>query len=188
MPCGGRCARSGLSLSSESDDYLAAGFSGAFPVGGSFSRSSLNRLAGATSAWAGAITGAFVLLAAMVGVYLLPLRHPVPVARQLADDLEEQELMLLSKDEVQKALKAGEFKLLPWMGIVALARKLLVFPEDDTLVLATPTNVALTFLRGVSDTMPMTSIPETWIGTVVFGFGPGVTIPPGFAYHGFTTL
>ncbi|MDJ0768872.1 MAG: SulP family inorganic anion transporter [Ilumatobacter sp.] len=41
---------------------LAAGVSGAFPVGGSFSRSSLNRMAGATSAWAGAITGAFVLL------------------------------------------------------------------------------------------------------------------------------
>ncbi len=42
---------------------LASGFSGAFPVGGSFSRSSLNRLAGATSPWAGAITGAFVLAA-----------------------------------------------------------------------------------------------------------------------------
>jgi len=42
---------------------LASGLSGAFPVGGSFSRSSLSRLAGATSPWAGAITGAFVLLA-----------------------------------------------------------------------------------------------------------------------------
>ena len=42
---------------------LASALSGAFPVGGSFSRSSLNRLAGATSAWAGAISGAFVLLA-----------------------------------------------------------------------------------------------------------------------------
>ena len=40
---------------------LAAAVSGAFPVGGSFSRSSLNRIAGATSAWSGAITGAFVL-------------------------------------------------------------------------------------------------------------------------------
>ena len=40
---------------------LAAAASGAFPVGGSFSRSSLNRMAGATSAWSGAITGAFVL-------------------------------------------------------------------------------------------------------------------------------
>lgn len=42
---------------------LAAAVSAAFPVGGSFSRSSLNRLAGASSAWAGAITGGFVLLA-----------------------------------------------------------------------------------------------------------------------------
>ena len=42
---------------------LASAVSGAFPVGGSFSRSSLNRLAGATSAWAGAITGGVVLLA-----------------------------------------------------------------------------------------------------------------------------
>lgn len=41
---------------------LAAAISGAFPVGGSFSRSSLSRIAGATSPWAGAITGAFVLL------------------------------------------------------------------------------------------------------------------------------
>ena len=38
-----------------------------------------------------------------------------------ADDLEEQELLLLSRDEVEAALKAGKFKLLPWMGIVALA-------------------------------------------------------------------
>jgi ADP-ribose pyrophosphatase len=38
-----------------------------------------------------------------------------------ADDLEEQELLLLGRHEVIKALKAGEFKLLPWMGIVALA-------------------------------------------------------------------
>lgn len=42
---------------------LAAAVSGAFPVGGSFSRSSLNRLAGARTAWAGAITGAVVLVA-----------------------------------------------------------------------------------------------------------------------------
>lgn len=42
---------------------LTAGLSGAFPVGGSFSRSSLNRQAGATSPWAGALTGAFVLAA-----------------------------------------------------------------------------------------------------------------------------
>ena len=38
-----------------------------------------------------------------------------------ADDLEEQELLLLSRDEVEAALDAGEIKLLPWATIVALA-------------------------------------------------------------------
>ncbi len=55
---------------------LASAFSGAFPVGGSFSRSSLNRLAGATSAWAGAISGAFVLLA----LPLTPMLEDLPRA------------------------------------------------------------------------------------------------------------
>ena len=45
-------------------------------MGGSFSRSSLNKLAGATSAWAGAITGTFVLLA----LPLTPLLEDLPNA------------------------------------------------------------------------------------------------------------
>ncbi len=40
---------------------LVSAFSNAFPVGGSFGRSSLNKFAGAETPWAGAITGAFVL-------------------------------------------------------------------------------------------------------------------------------
>ena len=40
---------------------LAAAVSGAFPVGGSFSRSSLNRLAGARTRWSGLVTGVTVL-------------------------------------------------------------------------------------------------------------------------------
>ncbi|MCP3990532.1 MAG: SulP family inorganic anion transporter [Actinomycetia bacterium] len=55
---------------------LAAAASGAFPVGGSFSRSSLNRLAGATGPWSGAITGAIVLLA----LPLTPLLENLPGA------------------------------------------------------------------------------------------------------------
>lgn len=55
---------------------VAAAISGAFPVGGSFSRSSLNKLAGATSAWAGALTGVFVLLA----LPLTPLLEDLPNA------------------------------------------------------------------------------------------------------------
>ncbi len=55
---------------------LAAGVSGAFPVGGSFSRSSLNRVAGAVSPWAGAITG----LAVLVALPATPLLAPLPSA------------------------------------------------------------------------------------------------------------
>jgi SulP family sulfate permease len=40
---------------------IAAGLSGGFPVGGSFSRSSANRMAGAKTRWSGLVTGAGVL-------------------------------------------------------------------------------------------------------------------------------
>ncbi len=52
---------------------VAAAFSGGFPVGGSFSRSSLNRLAGGHSRWSGAVTGIFVLLALLFAGLLEPL-------------------------------------------------------------------------------------------------------------------
>jgi len=46
-------------------------------------------------------------------------------ARQMAeinaDDLEEQELLLLSRPEVEAALDEGKFKSLPWAAAVALA-------------------------------------------------------------------
>jgi len=38
-----------------------------------------------------------------------------------ADDLEEQELLTLSRQEVEQALDGGAFKLLPWAAAVALA-------------------------------------------------------------------
>lgn len=38
-----------------------------------------------------------------------------------ADDLEEQELLLLSRAEVESALHNGEFKVLAWSAVVALA-------------------------------------------------------------------
>lgn len=38
-----------------------------------------------------------------------------------ADDLEEQQLLHLSRADVEAALAAGEFKVLPWMAAVALA-------------------------------------------------------------------
>ena len=38
-----------------------------------------------------------------------------------ADDLEEQELLLLTRTELTQALAQGEFKVLPWAAAVALA-------------------------------------------------------------------
>jgi ADP-ribose pyrophosphatase len=48
-------------------------------------------------------------------------RHARPVAEPDADDLEEQELLFLSQDELENALAEGEFKVLPWVTAVALA-------------------------------------------------------------------
>lgn len=56
---------------------LVAGVTGGFPVGGSFSRSSLNRLSGAQSRWSGAVAGAIVLLFLPFASLLAPL--PVAV-------------------------------------------------------------------------------------------------------------
>ena len=43
------------------------------------------------------------------------------IAERNADDLEEQELLLLGQAEVESALAKGEFKVLPWATNVALA-------------------------------------------------------------------
>jgi ADP-ribose diphosphatase len=43
------------------------------------------------------------------------------VADPIADDLEEQEILHLTRAEMARALAAGEFKVLSWAAIVALA-------------------------------------------------------------------
>lgn len=47
------------------------------------------------------------------------------VTDPVADDLEEQQILLLTRGQVESALNAGEFKVLAWAAIMALAlRKL----------------------------------------------------------------
>ena len=53
--------------------------------------------------------------------------------------------------------------------------------QAQNLVLAVPTNVALSLLQEF-DTPPLEGVPEANILTVVFGFGPGSSLPPGFGY------
>jgi ADP-ribose pyrophosphatase len=44
-----------------------------------------------------------------------------PVSERESDDLEEQELLLMTRREVEAALAGGEFKVLPWVAVVAAA-------------------------------------------------------------------
>jgi len=53
--------------------------------------------------------------------YLFLARNAHKVAPPNADDLEEQQLLHLSRAEVETALAAGEFKVLAWATVVALA-------------------------------------------------------------------
>jgi SulP family sulfate permease len=59
---------------------LAAGACGGFPVGGSFSRTALNHLAGAKTRWSGAVTGAVVALLVPFSEVLSPLPRAVLAA------------------------------------------------------------------------------------------------------------
>jgi ADP-ribose pyrophosphatase len=47
--------------------------------------------------------------------------YAAKVTEPNSDDLEEQELLLLSRDEILEALKNGEFKVLAWAAAIALA-------------------------------------------------------------------
>ena len=47
--------------------------------------------------------------------------HARKVTDAAADDLEEQELLHLSRVEIEQALANGEFKVLSWAAIIALA-------------------------------------------------------------------
>jgi hypothetical protein len=42
------------------------------------------------------------------------------VAEPVGGDLEEQELLVLSREELERALAEGQFKVLAWAAVVAL--------------------------------------------------------------------
>ena len=50
------------------------------------------------------------------------------------------------------------------------------------LVVALPVNAALPLATDLAAPPPCPSIPEAWIKNVVFGFGKGAHLPPGFGY------
>lgn len=54
-------------------------------------------------------------------MHLFLARDVQKVAEPASDDLEDQELILLSRAELEAALRAGEFKVLAWSAVVALS-------------------------------------------------------------------
>ncbi len=53
--------------------------------------------------------------------HLFLAKHARQISQPNADDLEEQELVLLSRTDIEHALKNGEFKVLAWPALMALA-------------------------------------------------------------------
>ena len=107
---------------------LAAGLFGAFPVGGSFSRSSLNKLAGAKTRFSGLVTGAVVLA-------FLPFSHllaPLPKAI-LAAVVIGAVVNLLEPRELFKLWRYAKLQALTAYATFALT--LLLAPRIDLAVL-----------------------------------------------------
>ena len=53
--------------------------------------------------------------------YLYLARHAQQVQKIESDDLEEQEILLLDREELETALAAGKFKILAWAAAVAFS-------------------------------------------------------------------
>src|SRR5919106_2488612 len=53
------------------------------------------------------------------------------VAKPHGDDLEDQELLFLTRSEIENALQAGEFKILAWSAVVAMSLNYLSTSESQ---------------------------------------------------------
>jgi len=53
------------------------------------------------------------------------------VAKPNSDDLEDQELLFLTRSEIENALRAGEFKILAWSAVVAMSLNYLKTTYDS---------------------------------------------------------
>ncbi|MCL7971595.1 MAG: SulP family inorganic anion transporter [marine benthic group bacterium] len=139
---------------------LAAGLSSGFPVGGSFSRSSLNHLAGARSRWSGAITGTAVLLFLPVAGILAPLPRAVLSGIVIAAVLglirmkQMAGLWLLSKPQALAA----------W---TTFALTLILAPRIDIAVL-----IGILLALGIHAWREMKVRCDSWIEDTTFHLAP----------------
>ncbi len=107
---------------------IASGLSGGFPVGGSFSRSSVNRLAGARSRWSGAVTG----LAVLAFIPISGLLERLPIAT-LAAVVITAVARLIRPQEVLRIWRRS--RLQGGVAGVTLAATLILSPRIDLAVI-----------------------------------------------------
>ncbi|REK19843.1 MAG: SulP family inorganic anion transporter [Actinobacteria bacterium] len=107
---------------------IASGLAGGFPVGGSFARSSLNKLAGARSRWSGAFTG----LAVLASVPLAGLLEGLPSA-VLAAIVITAAARLIKPREVARIWRRS--RLQAGVAVVTLVATIGLSPRIDIAVL-----------------------------------------------------
>ncbi|MGD0879402.1 MAG: NUDIX hydrolase [Anaerolineales bacterium] len=66
-------------------------------------------------------------------MYLFLALHAKQVAKPNSDDLEDQDLLFLNQNEIESALKKGEFKILAWSAVVAMSLNYLNALENQKL-------------------------------------------------------
>jgi ADP-ribose pyrophosphatase len=66
----------------------------------------------------------------IASMHLFLALNSIQVAQPDSDDLEDQEILLLSKKELEETLKMGEFKVLAWSAVVAMSLHYLNAKEE----------------------------------------------------------
>jgi SulP family sulfate permease len=151
---------------------VASGISGGFPIGGSFSRSSVNRLAGARTRWSGGITGLAVLLFLPIAGVL----EPLPIAVLAAIVITAVVRLIRPGDIVaiyrRSRLQAG-------IAVITLVATLVLAPRIDiAVVIGVGLAVAVHLIRELKVDVAFEYADETLrlapSGVMFFASTPGL--------------
>lgn len=151
---------------------VVAGFAGGYPVGGSFSRSALNRLAGARTRWSGACTGLLLVVMLPFTSALAPLPKAVLAGIVIAASV--------TLVDVRTPVRLWRWSRLQFsVGAVTILATLLLAPRvDQAVLLGVGMALAVHLWREIQLSVPSTSEGDTlhlWpSGVLYFGSAPGM--------------
>lgn len=151
---------------------FAAGVAGGYPVGGSFSRTALNRLGGARTRWSGAFTGLTVAVILPVAFLLAPLPNAVLAGLVIAA---VSSLVDVRTQALYWRWSRPQFAV----GAITVAGTLVLAPRVELgILLGVGTALAVHLWRELNVAVPSKLEDETlhvWpTGVLYFGSAPGV--------------